>query len=316
MRFVNAHRLATISGAQLTYHHQAASAPAKGIVVICHGLAEHSRRYQRFAEALSVAGYHVFAHDHRGHGETTAVDAPIGRFARREGWRLVIADTLAMRDFAVERFPGLPVILFGHSMGGLIALNTATDHPDAFDALAVWNSNFNPGTAGRIAQMVLALERMLKGSDVPSLILPRATFLAWGKRIPNRRTDFDWLSHDAAEVDVYARDPLCGFDASVAMWRDVFTLTFRGASHAQLNHLPKSMPIHLVGGGEDPATDNAKAIQWLSKRLNGLGFAAVTTRIYPDMRHETLNEIGREKATADFINWCDSITARVAARLA
>ena len=151
---------------------------------------------------------------------------------------------------------------------------------------------------------------------MPSLILPRATFLAWGKRIPNRRTDFDWLSHDAAEVDVYARDPLCGFDASVAMWRDVFTLTFRGASHAQLNHLPKSMPIHLVGGGEDPATDNAKAIQWLSKRLSGLGFAAVTTRIYPDMRHETLNEIGREKAIADFISWCDSITARAAARLA
>jgi len=259
MLFVNAHRLATISGAQLTYHHQAASAPAKGIVVICHGLAEHSRRYQRFAEALSVAGYHVFAHDHRGHGETTAVDAPIGRFARREGWRLVIADTLAMRDFAVERFPGLPVILFGHSSGRVDRAQYGNGPSGRL--LMPWPC----GTPTSIQELPVASPRWFwrssacsKGSDVPSLILPRATFLAWGKRIPNRRTDFDWLSHDAAEVDVYARDPLCGFDASVAMWRDVFTLTFRGASHAQLNHLPKSMPIHLVGGGEDPATDNAK----------------------------------------------------------
>ncbi|MBW8284195.1 MAG: alpha/beta hydrolase, partial [Rhizobium sp.] len=100
MAFETSRRIATVTGAELSYHHQPATMPARGIVVICHGLAEHSRRYRRFAEALSAAGYHVFAHDHRGHGETTAIDAPPGRFARREGWRLVIADTLALRDFA------------------------------------------------------------------------------------------------------------------------------------------------------------------------------------------------------------------------
>lgn len=312
MAFETSRRIATVTGAELSYRHQPVTTPARGILVVCHGLAEHSRRYRRFAEALSAAGYHVFSHDLRGHGETTAPDAPPGRFARREGWRLVIADTLALRDFAAGQYPGLPVILFGHSMGGLIALNTATDHPDAFDALAVWNSNLHPGPAGQLALAVLAIERMLKGSDVPSQILPRATFLAWGKRIANRRTDADWLSRDPLEVDAYVNDPLCGFDASVSMWRDVFALTFRGASIQQLNRLPKARPIHLVGGGQDPATDNAKAVQWLSRRLARLGFSAVTTRIYPDMRHETLNEIGREEATADFVGWCDTVTASAA----
>ncbi|GEO83822.1 MULTISPECIES: alpha/beta hydrolase [Alphaproteobacteria] len=310
MAFETSRRLVAVTGAELSYHHEVASGRARGIVVVCHGLAEHSRRYRRFAEALSSPGYHVFAHDHRGHGETTAVDAPIGRFARREGWKVVIADTLAMRDFAAEQYPGLPVILFGHSMGGLIALNTATDHPRAFDGLAVWNSNFHPGPAGRFAQGVLALERMLKGSDVPSLILPRATFLAWGRQIPNRRTDADWLSHDPAEVDAYVNDPLCGFDASVSLWSDVFTLTFRGATPEQLDRLPRNMPIHLVGGAEDPATEKARAMQWLGRRLAKAGFAAVTTRIYPGMRHETLNETGRNEATQDFIHWCDAVSAR------
>lgn len=314
MAFETSRELATVTGAQLRYHFEEASGDARGIVIICHGLAEHARRYRRFAEALSAAGYHVFAHDHRGHGETTAVDAPPGRFARRDGWQSVISDTLSMRDLAAGQHPALPVILFGHSMGGLVALNTVTDHPDAFDAVAVWNSNFNPGLAGRFAQGVLSAERILKGSDVPSQILPRATFLAWGRRIPNRRTDADWLSHDAEEVDAYVNDPLCGFDASVSMWRDVFTLTFRGASSEQLQLLPKDKPIHLVGGAQDPATDNARAVEWLGKRLARQGFSAVTTRIYPDMRHETLNEIGREGATEDFIGWCNAVTGRARAQ--
>ncbi|MEC9462844.1 MAG: alpha/beta hydrolase, partial [Pseudomonadota bacterium] len=191
------------SGARLAYHHQPSANGARGIVLICHGLAEHSRRYEAFATALSARGYHVYAHDHRGHGETTAPDAALGSFARKDGTSKVIADVMSMRDLAVQSHPGLPVILFGHSMGGLIALNVATEHPQAFHALSIWNSNFNPGLAGRFAQGVLSLEQMLKGSDVPSMILPKATFAAWGRAIKDHRTAFDWLSHDAGQVDAY-----------------------------------------------------------------------------------------------------------------
>jgi alpha-beta hydrolase superfamily lysophospholipase len=297
------------SGARLAYHHEPAEGAPRAIIVICHGLAEHSRRYGAFASALSAAGLHVYAHDHRGHGETAAPDAPIGRYAATDGAAKVVADVRAMRDLTVSRHPGLPIILFGHSMGGLIALNAATDHPDAFQAVSVWNSNFNPGIAGRVAQWVLKLERIYKGSDVPSLILPMATFGAWGKAIPNHRTAFDWLSHDPAEVDAYIADPLCGFDASVSLWQDLFTLTFRGVSDRQLARLHKSTPVYLVGGGEDPATNKGREIRWLAKRLSGSGMRNVTTRIYDTMRHETLNELGREVAVADFLAWCDQMLA-------
>lgn len=299
------------SGARLAYHHMAAQSTPRAIIVICHGLAEHSRRYGAFAANLSAAGLHVYAHDHRGHGETTAPDAPIGRYAASEGAAKVVADVRAMRDLAVARHPGLPVILFGHSMGGLIALNTATEHPDAFQAVSVWNSNFNPGIAGRIAQLVLKLEKIYKGSDVPSLILPLATFTAWGKAIPNHRTAFDWLSHDATEVDAYIADPLCGFDASVSLWQDLFHLTFRGTSDRQLARLHKSTPVYLVGGGEDPATNKGREIRWLATRLSEAGMRNVTTRIYDAMRHETLNEIGREAPIADFLAWCDRVLADI-----
>ncbi|PDT05640.1 alpha/beta hydrolase [Rhizobium chutanense] len=306
--FSETQRLA-VPGASLAYHHAEAAGPPRGILLISHGLAEHSKRYRRFAETMASRGYHVYAHDHRGHGETTAPDAPIGRFARRDGVEKVIGDVLAVRNYAASRHPGLPVILFGHSMGGLIALNAAITAPADFDAVAVWNSNFAVGLAGRAAQAILLAERMLKGSDVPSSLLPKLTFGAWGKSISGHRTEFDWLSHLPDEVDKYVADPLCGFDASVSLWLDLFELTFRAPQKAHLDRLPHDMPIHLVGGGEDPATERGKAILWLSNHLKAQGFSRISTEIYQDMRHETLNEIGAEAAIAAFADWCDEAVA-------
>jgi len=307
-------RLQSQTGSNLAYHHQPASTEAIGILIICHGLAEHSRRYKPFAEAMAAAGFHVYAHDHRGHGETVADGAPLGRFAWRDGTSAVVRDAKAMRDLAATAHPGLPVVLFGHSMGGLIALNTVEDFPGSFDALAIWNSNLNPGLAGRAAQLVLKTERALKGSDVPSTLLPKLTFAAWNKAVGEGRTDFDWLSRDHAAVDAYVADPLCGFDASVSMWLDIFELTFRATANDRLLKLPQSLPVHLVGGGCDPATNNAQAIKWLSRQMQSLGMTNVTCNIDRDMRHETLNEIGAANAIAEFAGWATGALPKPSSR--
>ncbi|MGE7368194.1 alpha/beta fold hydrolase [Neorhizobium sp. NPDC001467] len=308
--FDTTERLLTASGASLAYHYAPASVAPIGIIIVCHGLAEHSRRYRPFAEAMAARGFHVYAHDHRGHGETTAVDAPIGRFAVRNGVKAVIDDTMALRDRAASVHPGLPIILLGHSMGGLIALNAAEDFPGSFDGLAIWNANFHPGLAGRAAQILLKTERALKGSDVPSTLLPKLTFGAWNRAIGEGRTDFDWLSHDPVAVDAYVADPLCGFDASVSMWLDIFEMTFRAIGNDRLLRLPQDLPVHLVGGGQDPATDNGQAVKWLSRQMHRLGMTAVTCAIYRDMRHETLNEIGAADAMAQFSAWAAQIVSR------
>ncbi|OWO96120.1 alpha/beta hydrolase [Rhizobium esperanzae] len=307
--FSDTRRLA-IAEASLAYHHAEATHPARGILLISHGLAEHSKRYGHFAEAMAARGYHVYAHDHRGHGETTAPDAPIGRFAQRDGVERVIGDIIAMRAQAASRHPDLKVILFGHSMGGLIALNAAITAPADFDAVAVWNSNFAVGLAGRAAQAILIAERMLKGSDLPSGLLPKLTFAAWGRSISNRRTEFDWLSHMPGEVDRYVADPLCGFDASVSLWLDVFELTFRALQKVHLDRLRRDLPIHLVGGAQDPATERGKAVLWLSNHLKRQGFSRISTEIYQDMRHETLNETRAEAAIAAFADWCDGAVGK------
>ena len=299
------------SGATLCLYATAPQGAPKAVVQVNHGLAEHAARYGRFAAFLAARGIATFAHDHRGHGGTTAPDAPPGSFkagaSAKDAAAAVLADVDAGHAEIARRHPGVPVIVFGHSMGGLIALNHALAHPWKAAGLAIWNTNFTAGLLGRVAQAILAFERMRLGSDVPSRVLPALTFRDWAKKIPNRRTDFDWLSRDAAEVEKYIVDPLCGFDASVGMWQAVLHMVFAGASDANLATLPRTLPLHLTGGTADPATANATAVRDLEARLKRLGFGDVTTRIREGVRHETLNETNRDEAMADFAEWVERI---------
>ena len=108
-------------------------------------------------------------------------------------------------------------------------------------------------------------------------------------------------------MDAYIADPLCGWGASVSMWQDAFDFVFRGADDARLAKVRRDLPFNLVGGERNPATDGGKAVEALDRRMRKLGFADVSTTIYPETRHEGLNEINRDAITADFGRWLDRI---------
>lgn len=303
--------LASPTGATLSLNVSKPLAPPRAVVMICHGMGEHSARYVAFAEALNAHGFAVFAHDHRGHGLTTAPDAPPMRFAWRGGAERVIEDVLAVRDHAERDYPGLPVILFGHSMGGLIALNVGLKAPQRFAGVAPWNMNAvaSPLLVAA-ARLVLGIEQALKGSDVPSLTLPALTVQMWNKAIPDMKTEADWLSHDPAVIEAVLADPLCGKPATVSMWRDIFDLITGWKPLADQAGAARTLPFFLAGGGEDPSTDHGKALSALAARLEKFGFTSVKKAIYRNSRHETLLDREREQAISDFIGWCDSVLKR------
>ncbi|MFC5036988.1 alpha/beta fold hydrolase [Tianweitania sediminis] len=278
---------------------------ARGVVQINHGLAEHAARYERFAAFLGGRGYHVLAHDHRGHGFTKAADAPRGRFAATEGAAKVIEDAASVLDLATERWPEVPQIVFGHSMGALVAIALLQSRGAALAGAAIWNGPTSAGVSLYLARTLLAWERFRMGSDVPSIVMPRATFYAWANQIPNRRTDFDWLSHDEAEVDAYAADPLCGWNGSVSLWLDLLALTESAADRQRWLNVPRSMPIQLVSGAEDPVTKGGAVVEALGKRLKQMRFSNLETTRYGGTRHEGLNELNRNIIMADFANWAD-----------
>ncbi len=228
-----------------------------------------------------------------------------GRFGTPSGGDKVIADVAAIHDLIRAEHPGLPVIVFGHSMGGLIALNYVLRHPAGVHAAAIWNANFSAGLAGRAALAILAWEKFRLGSDVPSRLLPASPSRPGAKRCQTTRRPFDWLSRDADEVKKYIDDPLCGWDASVSLWQDLFGFVFAGADDRNFSAVGRDMPISLVGGEKDPATDGGKAVEHLAGRLRRMGFSDLNSTVYADTRHESLNELNRDVIMRDFADWLD-----------
>lgn len=296
------------SGAQLCVYASKAESEPRGIVHISHGLAEHALRYGEFSKALSAAGYHVYAHDHRGHGFTKAPDAPLGVFSQASnGTEIVLEDCADVHAMIHSNHPDLPLVMFGHSLGAIITMNFVLKKPKLLAGAAVWNTNFDAGLTGRLAQLILKYERFRLGSDVPSRVVPKLTFDDWAKKMPEKRTRFDWLSRMESEVDAYIADPLCGWDPSVSMWISIFEMVFAGgAPRKSASPDAKDLPISLVGGGDDPSTFFGKAITDQAIRLKAAGFDNVQTRIFPHARHELLNDLDAQQATEHFIAFANS----------
>ena len=295
------------TGAALRLRVAAPADKPRGIIQIHHGLAEHSARYERFANVLTARGFAACAHDHRGHGYTTAPDAPPGVFAPSGGWDKVIEDALAVEDTLRARFPGVPLIVLGHSMGGVIAMNHAMARSGEIEGLAIWNANLALGGRAGLMRAVMAVENLFKTSIAPSTWMDALTFQAFSSGIKNARTRSDWLSQIPEEVDAYINDPLCGNPASIALWRDIVDGSERGADEHRLRAVRRDLPIHMAAGGQDPATDRGKAMKTLAARLYNARFTDATMRFDPKARHETLNEIGYEDAMADFADWAERV---------
>ncbi|HMI93159.1 MAG TPA: alpha/beta hydrolase [Polyangiales bacterium] len=287
-----------------------AAAP-KAVVQIAHGMAEHGGRYERVAERLTAAGYVVYAHDHRGHGQTAPSRADLGYFADQEGFMRAVRDMLALSARIRAERPGLPLFMMGHSMGSMLVrlyLFQSEAPPLAGVVLS--------GTSGRTTELAwLGIllgkgERLRVGPRRVSKLLQLASVGAYNLGFRPNRTPHDWLSRDPAEVDKYAADPLCAFDLTVQGWLDVYSGALAIEREADIARLPKDLPLYLFAGSRDPVGGDTRGGRWLHDALRRAGMRDVTTRFYPDARHETLNETNRDEVERELVAWLDLALAR------
>ena len=106
-------------------------------------------------------------------------------------------------------------------------------------------------------------------------------------------------------MDLYVNDPYCGFEVSISMWRDVLDGVFYAGNKKILQKLPKELPVHIIGGAEDPCTLNGGDMEKLATKLQNIGLSDVTCKILEGTRHESLNEINRDQTTKQFIKWLE-----------
>ena len=274
----------------------------KGIVQLVHGIAERVERYDRFAGFLNSQGYLVVAEDHMGHGQSIAEDGIRGYF--QGGWFTAVEDTMQLMKETMAEHPGLPYVLFGHSMGSFMARTILAKYPDCgITAAIICGTGWMPTAA--LPVMVKVMDGICKksGEQNPVQQLHDMVFGGYNKQIPDARTPKDWLTRDEAVVDDYIADPMCGFVASCGLMRDMVKGIHYNQQPKNLRNMKKHLPVLFIAGAEDPVGPYGKGVEQAAQAFRKAGMINVACKIYPDCRHEILNELNRDEVYADVANW-------------
>lgn len=274
------------------------------ILQVAHGMAEHIERYHDFASFLAEQGILVAANDHAGHGKSVGEDKLHGYFGAENGWSNLVADIAMLRSMVSGRYPGIPYVMMGHSMGSFL-MRTYASRQGAGNAAFIFSGTGGKNPAVSAGKLVAKLEKRRNGAKQPSTMLQNMSFGSFNKAFAPNRTNSDWLSRDGAQVDAYEADPLSGFVFTAEAMSDLFEGLTEISSEAWAAKVP-DVPILMFSGDKDPVGANGEGVRQVAGWLEATGHR-VTLKLYPEGRHEMLNEINRQEVYEDVLAFIRSV---------
>ncbi len=279
----------------------------KGIVQISHGMAEWAYRYDYFAKALNREGYIVYANDHRGHGLTAPSMEDVGYISDNDGFFDKVEDMRELNQLIREEHPSLPVVLFGHSMGSFLSQRYIQLYGSDLVGVILSGSNGKQGPIINLGIALAYLEMKFKGRRHRSRLLDKLSFGSYNRAFPDNRTKFDWLSRDEKLVDRYIEDPYCGGIFTSSFFYDFLRGLKMITRRKNLEAVPKNLPIYIFSGSMDPVGGFGKGVEKLKEMYETHGLKEVSLVLYPEGRHEMLNEINRDEVIEDIVRWLNKI---------
>lgn len=289
-----------VDGLELGASLRAPASPV-GILQLVHGMAEHRERYHEFMDYCAEQGLVVAIHDHRGHGESARVAEDYGYFGKN-GAEAMVRDAHQMTEYLKAQFPGLPLTLFGHSMGSLVVRCYTQEFDRDIDKLIVCGSPSKRLGVG-VAIAAAKFLRLFQGERHRSGLVNRLAFGGYNSKFPEAKSPNSWIVSDPAVVEAYDADERDGFVFTLNGFETLFRLVKRAYSKKGWRVENPELPVMFIAGADDPCIiswkDFDKAVNFMRKR----GYENVSSKLYPRMRHEILNEIGKEEVWQDVVRF-------------
>ena len=285
----------------LYFEHVTANISPKGVFIISHGMAEHMGRYQWLISQLNKDGFHVVSRDHKGHGINIINGETPGLFSDKNGWLKVRNDLKETINHAERKFPNLPCFLLGHSMGSWIALSTLNSK-SSIKAIILTGSSKLPKLAIILNLIIVKFDILINGKFNKSTIMDRLTMRRFNAEFKPNSTPNDWISSDKDSVNEYTNDPNCGFKVTSSLWLDLcngLMMIFNRSYYSDLN---KDIPILIISGEYDVASNNSKLAKKLKDFLMSI-FSNVSFKIVKDCRHEVFTEVNKLSSYNYLINY-------------
>ena len=272
-----------------------------GVVQLVHGVAEHVARYAPFAAFLTQRGYLVVGEDHPGHGKSVGEGEQLGYLAG--GWREAVRGIHLLLTKTRREYPNVPYYLLGHSMGSfLVRTYLYTYHAPLAGVILSGTGWQNPALL-RLGRGLAKAEALRHGEHGTSRLLQRLAFGAYNHAFAPNRTAYDWISSDSAAVDDHCADSLCGFDPTVQLYGEMFYGMAQNQKRDNLSKMQRSLPVHFLSGSLDPVGNMGQGVLETVEAFQAAGMEEVTCQLYEGMRHEPLNEVGREAVYGDILLW-------------
>ncbi|OEF96653.1 hypothetical protein BHF68_07885 [Desulfuribacillus alkaliarsenatis] len=275
----------------------------RAIILILHGMAEHSTRYENFANYLNHHKYMVVAYDHRGHGQTAGSVEQLG-YIGRDGFNKIVDDVYDVLYWAKQTYR-FPVFLFAHSFGSFVAQEFLLRHVHQLAGVMLCGSAARNGLDVQAGMLLAKLEMRLFGDKKKSRLLDTLSFAGYNRKIENPTSRFDWLTTDKSQVKRYEEDPFCGTTFTTGFYAYFFEGLTRLYDPNRLQTIPKSLPMFILAGKDDPVGGYGFMVEKLYHMYQPY-LRDLKMKLYDDMRHELINERHRGRVYADITNWLQS----------
>lgn len=275
----------------------------KAVVQIVHGMCEHKERYIPFIQFLTDHGYAVIIHDHRGHGASVLSSEDLGYFYSG-GYQAMIADARLVGAHIQQRYPDLPFFLFGHSMGSMVVRSYIKTDDSTVDALVVCGSpSYNSSTS--IGKCLAKTSARNHGDRYRPKNIQRLSFNSFNRKFRHEGSPNAWICSDTTVVRLYDADPLCNFQFTANGFYNLFSLMQFTYDTKDWKLTRRDMPILFVSGEDDPCAAGKRRFAKAQQSMNKAGYTNVDGTMYPNMRHEILNEKEKETVWNDILRFFD-----------
>ncbi|WP_408069812.1 alpha/beta fold hydrolase [Butyrivibrio sp. JL13D10] len=274
------------------------------ILQIIHGMQEYIDRYDEFANYLANNGIMVMGNDHLGHGDSVSTRVPYGYFCKNDPATVILRDAHRLKKMTQEEYPGIPVVLLGHSFGSFVAREYLTRYGTGIQGAIIQGTGWQgPGTI-KTGKTLCAILGAFFGEKHRSNFMNNMAFKSYNSRISSPKSKFDWLSHNEESVKKYENDPKDNFVFTINGFETLFELLSRVQDTGKMEDIPKKLPILLTAGKEDPVGEYGKSVEHLyGIWKDQIGLQNLEIKLYDGMRHELQQEIGREKVFSDQLEW-------------
>lgn len=277
----------------------------KAILQISHGMQEFIDRYENFAKFLCEKGYLVTGNDHLGHGGSINNTDDWGFFAEKDGNKAVLDDLYELTKITKALYPDVPYFLLGHSMGSFYARQYICEHGEQLVAAIIMGTGHQPLPVVKAGMQACKMFALGKGWRYRSKAVEAMAFGAYNKKFEPAKTDKEWLTKDREIINWYLNEPRCSFKFTLNGYYNMFLGISRLHDKKLLNQIPKELPILFVSGQDDPVGDFGKGVEAAVKSVKDVGCKNVEMKLYPNDRHEILNELDKDTVYNDLYNWIE-----------